>query len=272
MEIKSGLRKFNKAEQQVTLALGALEKYKTIATAEESVTAIDTMKKAKEVEKIIETKRVEMVKPYNDEVKRINTFAKELTAKIPPEVDRVKGVVLAFQKEQERIAKEKRDTDRKNSLLSLGMVYDEKEKLYACGRVYVDDFTILHVDDTLWSEKYAEVVEKIQQARNEELATKKEEMELAEAFSSPDEVSDLAKEIESMESFTPAETIPVVTAPPVTKVSGLTKRWTYEVAESGMIPREYLMVDDAKVKQAIKDGVRVIDGLKIYQSESLTLR
>lgn len=272
VEIKSDLRKFNKAEQQVTLALAALGKYTVITTPEESTTAMDEMKKAKEVEKIIETKRTELVKPYNDEVKRINTFAKELTAKIPPEVDRVKAVVLAFTKEQERLAKEKRDNDRKASLLSLGMVYNETEKLYAYEKEYVDDFTILHVDDVIWSEKYTYLVDKIQQLRTQSLQAKKDEMELTEAFGSEEEVTSLAEEIKAIESTPVVETMPMPSSGPAFKPKGLTKRWVHEVVDINLVPREWLMIDEAKVKQAIKDGTRSIPGLKIYQDESITLR
>jgi len=47
------------------------------------------------------------------------------------------------------------------------------------------------------------------------------------------------------------------------------KRWTFEVVDIEKVPREYLIVNDKKVNQAIKKGIRDIPGLKIYQKEKI---
>lgn len=52
----------------------------------------------------------------------------------------------------------------------------------------------------------------------------------------------------------------------------LKKIWTFEVISEIEIPREYLTVDEKKIKEAIKNGVREIKGVKIYQEESLAIR
>ena len=54
--------------------------------------------------------------------------------------------------------------------------------------------------------------------------------------------------------------------------SSITKKWTYAISDSTKVPREFLTVDDQKIKQAIKQGKRNIDGLNIYQEESITIR
>lgn len=53
--------------------------------------------------------------------------------------------------------------------------------------------------------------------------------------------------------------------------AGLTSRkvWVYELYDIAQVPREYLMVDDKKVKAAIAAGERVIDGLIIKQDSSI---
>jgi len=53
--------------------------------------------------------------------------------------------------------------------------------------------------------------------------------------------------------------------------SRTTKRWTFEVINEKKIPREYLMTDEKKVNSAIKNGVRKIAGLKIYQKKTLSI-
>ncbi len=51
------------------------------------------------------------------------------------------------------------------------------------------------------------------------------------------------------------------------------RAWTFEIIDLGQVPREYLSLDVEAVRVAIiKDGVREIPGLKMFQSESLRVR
>jgi hypothetical protein len=50
------------------------------------------------------------------------------------------------------------------------------------------------------------------------------------------------------------------------------KPWTYRVVDESQVPREYLAIDSAKVREAIRGGVREISGLEIYQEEGLAVR
>lgn len=47
------------------------------------------------------------------------------------------------------------------------------------------------------------------------------------------------------------------------------EEWTFEVVEASLVPREYLMVNEAAIRAAVKpkDGVRKIPGVSIYQAE-----
>jgi hypothetical protein len=47
--------------------------------------------------------------------------------------------------------------------------------------------------------------------------------------------------------------------------------WTYVVADMAQVPDEYLTVDNVKVANAIKDGLRNIPGLSIFQTRTLTV-
>lgn len=55
----------------------------------------------------------------------------------------------------------------------------------------------------------------------------------------------------------------------VSKVTTVTKRWTFEVVNVDKVPREYLVLDSVSVNKAIRNGVREIDGLDIFQVEGL---
>ena len=50
-----------------------------------------------------------------------------------------------------------------------------------------------------------------------------------------------------------------------------TKFWTFEVQDLGKVPRDYLDIDTSTVRQAIRNGVRKIPGIKIYQDERLSI-
>lgn len=54
--------------------------------------------------------------------------------------------------------------------------------------------------------------------------------------------------------------------------TSVTKRWKHELIDINKVPLEYLMLDDKKIKEAIKEGNKSIKGLKIYQEESLIIR
>lgn len=78
----------------------------------------------------------------------------------------------------------------------------------------------------------------------------------------------------------PAKPLPVAPAPmveqPREKISTsfgavkIKERWVFDILDANAIPREYLMVDEAKVKSAINhktEPVREIAGLKIHPEE-----
>lgn len=48
--------------------------------------------------------------------------------------------------------------------------------------------------------------------------------------------------------------------------------WRFEVQDDTVIPREYLMPCEAKIRQAVKDGVRNIPGVKIFEHTETRFR
>ena len=63
---------------------------------------------------------------------------------------------------------------------------------------------------------------------------------------------------------------PVVKPVPfsVNDTTKVQKRWTYEIEDSSVIPRQYMVVDGPAITRAIRDGVRDIPGVKIFQKET----
>lgn len=65
------------------------------------------------------------------------------------------------------------------------------------------------------------------------------------------------------------ETHEIAEVEPDVGVSTVTKRWTYEVVASHLVPRKYLEVNSRAIRNAIRDGERGIAGVRIYQEEGL---
>ena len=53
---------------------------------------------------------------------------------------------------------------------------------------------------------------------------------------------------------------------------GVRNVWTFEVESLANVPREYLMLDEKKVRQAIRSGERHIPGLTIFQKQQTVYR
>ncbi|MFP4087736.1 MAG: hypothetical protein ACLFUL_13185 [Desulfobacteraceae bacterium] len=49
-------------------------------------------------------------------------------------------------------------------------------------------------------------------------------------------------------------------------------QWTGEIVDPEAVPREYCSPDEKKIRQAVKDGVREIPGVKIYEKPVTVLR
>lgn len=50
------------------------------------------------------------------------------------------------------------------------------------------------------------------------------------------------------------------------------KVWKWELIDAQKIPRDYLCPDPVKIGEAIRSGVREIEGVRIYQDEQISIR
>lgn len=50
------------------------------------------------------------------------------------------------------------------------------------------------------------------------------------------------------------------------------KTWTFDVVDPQAVPREYLIVDDRLIRQAVKNGIREIPGVKVYEKTETRIR
>lgn len=50
------------------------------------------------------------------------------------------------------------------------------------------------------------------------------------------------------------------------------KVWKWEFEDASKVPHEYFTIDEKKINQAVRDGVREIAGIRIYQEDQLSVR
>lgn len=116
------------------------------------------------------------------------------------------------------------------------------------------------------------VSDKILAYRVEQEAAQREQQRKAEIEAAKLQKK-LDKQAEKNGVEAPKVNMPVI-APVASRLGNSTvrKTWSYRVKSISLVPPEYFMIDDAKIKQAIRDGHREIKGLEIFQESSLSTR
>ncbi len=56
------------------------------------------------------------------------------------------------------------------------------------------------------------------------------------------------------------------------QTDGIRKVWAFELQDLSQVPQEYLVLDEQKVRQAIRSGERAIPGIRIYQQQQTVYR
>jgi len=171
----------------------------------------------RKLEKLIEDRRKELTKPYDDEKKKIMDFVKQLVAGVNNAVEGLRGRILVYEREMER--------QRQEKLRQLQAEIKAKEE--EAQRKLRE------------AAKNQSVDESIEAARlNEEL------------------MLDAQREVDFAKA----------------KSSNIRMVWTFEVTNLNEIPREFLVLNETAVRNAIKAGTREIPGINIFQTEQLNLR
>lgn len=184
-----------------------------VTTAEDAEKMTDLVKYAKQQKTKSEEARKALVKPLNDHVKFINNEFK--TAQEPlTEVERIgRDKLNAFQREQDRIAREESERRRRE---------EEEQRL--------------------------------------------KEAEEAQAAGDEEKVE------ETLSRDLPEEK-PKTTPTRGNFGSSSTRRvWKHKLVDLSKVPDEYKMLDERKVKDAIRNGARDISGLEIYEDVQTVIR
>lgn len=185
--------------------------------------------------------------------------SKEQSEKLTDYIAQIKKCAKAVEDERKRI---------KSPVTDLGRAIDARAKalqapLDECDRLARKVLTSYLAEQDRIAQEEA-------RAERERLAA---EAARREAEAKTDE--DLSAAIEAEER---AQAVPLEPAKPVSARgemgthAGLRKSWDYSLVDLDQVPRQYLTLDEKAVKAAIKDGVRTIPGLNIFETHNITVR
>lgn len=278
--IKMDLRKFNKTKQKISQAVHNVTSITMINNQEGVDKMMLVLKEADGVAKVVEAKRKELGDPYRLEVDRINKYVKDLVKDIEPAIKSGKALILAFhESEKVRLKKERTEARDKEMELSGLKYFPEGSDSIKVAHYWERDLEMAiyrrDVEDAT-PETWEMILNNLQVSRTKaterSIAALEKQKDGADFFGETDIAAAIDQQIAEVRTAPRAVASygGFSTAAPATK--GLTKRWVYEITDLTQVPREYLQVDEKKVKEAIAAGARAIAGIRIYQDESISLR
>ena len=274
------LVKFDEIKAAVTLFVAPTSQI-VVNDSETDVTAASTLRAIKEWRKKIEDKRVEYTKPLLDRQREITAYAKEIDKPLEDAELQIKNKRRIFalaeedrrRKEQERIAAERREMERKAAEERSRIEAEIRAKREAEERARRDEqerqrkelearqreeaaaMKAFGVDPE--AEKQAAeakaLAESQEAARIEAERLAQEERILTQARldrEAKEREAELRRKEKALEASRPKNT---------------RKDWIFEVKDANAIPREFLVLDETAVHKAIAAGRRDIAGLRIFQ-------
>jgi hypothetical protein len=225
---------------------------------------------AKKISKAIDLKRKEIIAEPSEFVKGVNGLCKMITDSLD-EAEKVTKAKIG--QHQAKVELERRETERK-----------AREAADALQRKL--DAEVAEANRKAQEEARKRVEEEQRIKREKEEAEARErgakEAELKAIAKKAEEERLAALKLAEEETAKNAVIAPTVVAPVVQETPKITrteggsasqrKAWTFEVIDAGAIPREFLMVDEAQIRDAVKMGVREIPGVRIFEETKVIFR
>ena len=173
--------------------------------------------------KQFEDRRTGIVKPLNDNVKRVNDAFRGITAPLNTAETILKQKVLIYNRAQ------------------------EKKRQEEIARIEAE-------------RKVAE------EQRQKEIEERKQT--LGALGINEEETGPLDGPI--LQTYLMPPVIPTMTKTSLGSAT-IKKVWTFEITDETLIPRTYFTVDEKKIREAVRAGVREIPGVRIYQDDQLAV-
>lgn len=198
------------------------------------------------------------LRPYVAEIDKMVSAADDL--KIETEADNQRAVVLGTS--AKKLAKQI-DDKRKQIIADPN---DFVKSVNSFAKIFTDKLGV--VEDTLKRKISQYRVAQEQKRREEEKRAREEAAKIQAALNADAE----KKGIEAPQVVAPI--IPKAPAAVRTETGAASGRkvWTFELEDLDKVPREWLRLDEIKVRDAIRAGVRDIPGIRIFEEEKTVFR
>jgi septal ring factor EnvC (AmiA/AmiB activator) len=225
---------------------------------------------AKKIGKAIDVQRKAIILEPSEFVKGVNGICKAITDQLD-EAERITKQKIG--QHQARVEMERRERERK--------AREEAEALQRKLQAEAEEANRKAAEE---ARKRAEEEQRIKREKEEaearERGAKKAEMEALAKKAEEERLEAIRKaeeEAKKNEVVAPTVVSPVVQeAPKVTRTeagsASQRKVWTFEVVNQGEVPREYMSVDVAKIREAVKMGTRSISGVRIFEETKTVFR
>lgn len=241
----------------ITAQITDLEKFAasyTVTTPEQYAAGADDLRNVKAQQKKLEETRTSLTKPINESLRRLNDFFKAPAEKLAGIERTIKGKLVAYQDEQDRLRREaQRRADEEATAARR-----KAEAEAAAARAKAD----------------AEAA--ALRAKAEAEAAAGNAAEAAKLAARADTKLEKAEvKAQALETAAAQTVAPIVQAE-TPKVTGVATRkvWKFEVTDSSKLPREFLMPDEQKIRkyvQAMQADAR-IDGVRIWSESQIAAR
>ncbi len=240
------------------------------------------------LEGLIETKRTEITVPIGEQVKKINQSAKDLVAPITQckEDIRNKQIAYAQKIEAERLRKE---GEIMEIIRTVNAFTDEIDLELYSDTIKNDDPRIeIAVESRrqffleaermrlfkIQQEEERKKLDKIKEAQGMEAArlAKKEANDRLNRQAFLDETNRMLEDNKKkgLEEAAASRAKIEKQAQEASAVKGLRKVAKFEVTHPQFVPSVYCTPDDTKIRQAIKDGIREIPGVRIWSEDKIS--
>lgn len=275
-------------------ALRAQAEHITVDDAISAQTATALLAQVVGARRHAEAQRVELVGPLNAVVKKINAAAKRTTEPLAEAERTLKGKLLGYQREQQRLADEERarleaEAEQRRAVeaermrLAEEAARAEREAAERAARAVRDEQARREREesDALSAKIRAATDEQlaalVHGGSNELAALASAEVAQRSAIRDVEQAAEAARRAEE-EARTAAPlpiAAPAVVAPARLEGGGASvsvrKRWTFEVVDEAQVDRRFVKLDTAAVRAAIREGLRESPGLRIYQTDDASV-
>lgn len=245
--METELSKFDQLSAEIATFI-APAKAVVVDSKETCERAMTSAQQVKKLEKAVEARRKELVGPLNDQVKRINDYAKKILEPLAGADSHIKKQLIGWER---KLEDERREAQRK-------------------------------IDAEAAAQR-KRIAEAEAEDRRKKMEAEKLDADVADLFGAPAaaptepaapsfEEEQRQAEIDR-ERFLAEERLRAeIKANEANRVSGVQRPWTFEVTDPLLVPTQYWTLDEKKIRAAVKAGTREIPGVSIFQDMKIAIR